>query len=83
MGAHTFFVYFTGIALILAGIAIILNVKSRLAAYLLAVLLLLVALTVQLPPVLNGTDTSGSFFANLLKDIALTGAALFIGSKGK
>ncbi len=82
-GAHTFFVYFTGIALILAGIAIILNVKSRLAAYLLAVLLLLIALTLQLPPVLNGTDTSGSFFASLLKDMALAGAALFIGSKGK
>ena len=81
-GAHTFFVYFTGVALILAGVAIIINVKSRLAAYLLALMLLMIALTIQLPPVLNGTD-DGSHFASLLKDIALTGAALFIGSKGK
>ena len=81
--AATFFVYFSGLALILAGVAIIINVKSQLAAYLLAALLLIIALTIQLPPVIHGTDTTGSFFAGLLKDIALTGAALFIGSKGK
>jgi uncharacterized membrane protein YphA (DoxX/SURF4 family) len=80
--AHTFFVYLTGAGLLLAGIAIILNVKSRLAGYLLAAMLLIIALAIHLPPVINGTD-DGSHFANLLKDLALTGAALFIGGKGK
>ena len=80
--AHTFFVYLTGAGLLLAGIAIAINVKSRLAAYLLAGMLLIIVLTVHLPPVVNGSD-DGTHYAHLLKDLALTGAALFIGSKGK
>ncbi len=80
--AHTFFVYLTGAGLALAGIAIVINVQARLAAYLLAALLLIIALTIHLPPVINGTD-DGNHYANLLKDLGLAAAALFIGSKSK
>jgi len=80
--APTVFIYLTGAGLALAGIAIVINVKPKLAGYLLAAMLLIIALTVHLPPVIHGTD-DGSHYPNLLKDLALTGAALFIASKGK
>ncbi len=79
--AHTFFVYLTGAGLALAGIAIIVNIKARLAAYLLGGMLLIFALSIHLPHVLNGTDPAGMYYASFLKDTGLGAAAFFIGSK--
>ncbi len=79
--APTFFVYLTGAGLALAGIAIIANIKARIAGYLLGGMLLIIALTIHLPHVLDGTDPAGMYYASLLKDTGLAAAAFFIGSK--
>jgi uncharacterized membrane protein YphA (DoxX/SURF4 family) len=77
-------VYVAGLAMILAGISIIINVKARLACLLLALLLLIFILAIHLPKLMGG-DTSGismvtllknAAMVSLLKDSALLGAAL-------
>lgn len=73
-------VYITGVALILAAVALIVNKKARLAMTLLGVMLLIFAITVHLPGFLQQDHYSS---ANFLKDLALSGAAFFIGSKLK
>ena len=73
-------VYVTGIALVLAALAFILNKKVKLAAYLLGVLLLMFVLTIHLPHLLDGDQNSMSM---ILKDTGLAAAAFFIGSKNK
>ena len=65
------FVYLTGIALILAAIAIVIGKKAKLATQLLGVMLLLFAVLIHLPNF--GSDPSG-----FLKDLALAGAAWFM-----
>lgn len=68
-------VYLTGVALLAAAVAIIVNRRfGRLAALLLGVLLLSFALTIHLPGVMN-PDTMASSLPNLLKDTALAGGA--------
>ncbi len=69
-----FWVYLTGIALIAAGISILFRMMDYLAAVLLGVLLLIFALTIHLPAVAGGNDAQ---MPNLLKDLALAGAAWF------
>jgi putative oxidoreductase len=66
-------VYISGLALILAGVSIIINVKARLASLLLALLLLIIILGIQLPAVMGGDQMA---MGSLLKDTALLGAAL-------
>lgn len=66
-------IYFSGLALILAGVSIIINVKARLATLLLALLLLVIILAIHIPATLGGDQKSVSV---LLKDISLLGAAL-------
>jgi putative oxidoreductase len=73
--APIFWVYLTGVALILAAIAIIINKKGRLAAILLGVMLIIFALTIHLPGAAEGNQVSSSMF---LKDLALAGAAFAI-----
>ena len=73
-----FWVYFTGAALALAGIAFILNKKVKLAGYLLGVLLLIFVLTIHLPHLIAGDQMAMSM---ILKDTGLAAAAFFIGSK--
>lgn len=73
-------VYATGVALILAGIAIIINKKARIAAVLLGIMLTLFALLVHLPGMNNAFESS---FPNLLKDLSLAGAAFFLSSRLK
>jgi len=68
-------VYITGVALILAAVAIIINRLSSLASLLLGILLLSFALTIHLPLVMGGDMNAMS---SLLKDTALAGAAFFI-----
>lgn len=66
-------VYFSGLALILAGVSIIINVKARLATLLLALLLLIFIVAIHIPATLGGDQKSVSI---LLRDISLLGAAL-------
>lgn len=66
-------VYISGLALILAGVSIVINVKARLASLLLALLLLLIIVGIHLPQASGGDQTAVS---SMLKDLALLGAAL-------
>lgn len=70
-------VYFTGIMLILAAVAVVLGKKAKLATQLLGLMLLLFAVLVHLPGGLNGNTQSMSIF---FKDVALAGGAWFISS---
>jgi uncharacterized membrane protein len=69
--APLIFVYLTGIALILAAIAIIIGKKAKLATQLLGLMLLLFALLIHL-------QNFGSDPSMFLKDLALAGAAWFM-----
>ena len=64
-----FWVYLTGLGLILAAVAILIQKKARLASLLLAAMLIIFVLTIHLPGL-------GDSMPNLLKDAALAGAAL-------
>ncbi len=68
-----FWVYLTGLGLILAAVSIIIQKKARLACFLLAAMLILFVLTMHVPGL--STDMQDSM-PNLLKDTALAGAAL-------
>lgn len=68
-----FWVYLTGLALILAALAIIIQKKARLACLLLAAMLIIFVLTIHLPGLGENMQAS---MPNLLKDTALAGAAL-------
>lgn len=70
-----FWVYFTGIAMIAAGIAIIFGKPARIAGYLLALLLLTYIASIHLPGLIKGNlDAPG----NLLKDLGLMAGAIII-----
>lgn len=69
------FVYLTGIALILAAVAIILNKKAKLAAQLLGLMLISFAILIHLSGFLNQDSVSSAMF---LKDMALGGGAWFL-----
>lgn len=68
-----FWVYLTGLALLSAAISILIQKKARLACLLLALMLIIFALTIHLPSVMGGNESS---MAMLLKDTALAGGAL-------
>lgn len=68
-------IYVTGVALIAAAAAIMVGQQAVLATRLLAVFLLLTALTVHLPAVMGGDQAAMS---NVLKDLALAGGALIL-----
>ena len=69
-------VYVTGAALILAAIAIIIDIQKTLACYLLAAMLIVFVLTLHLKPAMDGN------LGNLLKDTGLAMAAILIGNRG-
>ncbi len=73
--APVIFVYLTGIALILAAVAIILGKKAKLATQLLGLMLALFAVLLWLPGFLNQNPSDSSMF---LKDVALAGSAWFM-----
>lgn len=76
-------VYFTGLAFILAALAIIIGRKARLAGILLGILLLLFVLLIHVPAYLHAPDAASKMMpmVNILKDTGLAAAAFFIGSK--
>jgi len=67
-------VYVTGASLLAAAVSIIIGKKDKLATFLLGVFMLLTALTVHLPGVMADANEAGPM-TNLLKDLALAGAA--------
>lgn len=72
-----FWVYLTGLALILAAVAILIGKQAKLATLLLGVMLLSFALLIWFSGFLNGDQTATSMF---LKDTALAGAAFYMSS---
>lgn len=73
-------VYLTGLALIAAGISIIIGKFDKLAALLLALMLILFVILIHLKGALDGDQAS---MAALLKDIMLAGAALMYAAMAK
>jgi len=73
-----FWVYLVGLALIAASVSILIQKKAKLACLLLAILLMIFVLTIHIPA-LFGYGTEGMQLAPImmLKDLALSGAALF------
>ena len=69
-----FWIYFTGVCLILAAIAILIDKQTRLACYLLAAMLLIFGFTLHLRPSFTTT------FALFLKDAAMAMAAILVGN---
>ena len=69
------FVYLTGIALILAAVAIVAGKKAKLATQLLGLMLALFAVLIHLSGFMNQDPVSSSMF---LKDVALAGGAWFM-----
>lgn len=72
-----FWVYLTGVAMIVAAVAILLKREARLACYGLAAMLGVFVLTVHLPGLANPDENMMMMaMVALLKDTALAGAAL-------
>ena len=78
-----FWVYLTGVALILAAISFIINKQVRLAGLLLGTLLLIFALLVHLPGMIHATEDliKWQSMGDLLRDLAMAAGAFYIGSK--
>ena len=73
-------IYVTGAALIAASISMLINKKAKLASLLLGAMLLIFVLTLHLPGALGGDQMS---MTNLLKDLALSGAAFMYSGHAK
>ena len=78
-------IYVTGAAFILAGIAFLLHKQVKLAGYLLALLLIIFVLTIHLPNYLNSgsAEMRQGAFVNILKDTALAAFALYLASNAR
>ena len=78
-------VYIAGAAFILAAISFLTNILVRVAAYLLAAMLLIFVFTIHLPQFLNTADKDYRMatLMNLLKDLALAAFALYIASNAR
>jgi uncharacterized membrane protein YphA (DoxX/SURF4 family) len=72
-----FIMILTGIMLIAASISIITKKFVKLSTILLAILLFLFIVTIHIPHLVHGTDTTATLIA-LLKDISLMGGSLMI-----
>ncbi len=73
-------VYLTGVALLAASISMIIEKKTRLACLLLGVMLLIFVVSIHLPGAMSEDQmASQQSMTNGLKDLALAGAAFFIG----
>jgi uncharacterized membrane protein len=79
-GPAILWVYLTGVAMVAAAISLFTGKQERLATALLGLLLLVFALTVQLPMVMGGDQMA---MPSLLKDLALAGAAFFFSAQAK
>ena len=71
----TIMVYITGVALLAAGVSIIIKKKAALATLLLGVFLILTATLVHVKSLMGGDEMAMS---SILKDVALAGASFFM-----
>ncbi|MEP6712737.1 MAG: hypothetical protein ABJA37_09990 [Ferruginibacter sp.] len=78
-------VYFVGVAFILAGLAFILNRFVSMVGYLLALLLFIFVLTIHLPNYRFSGDKEMRqlAFVNLLKDLALGAFAMYVAANAR
>lgn len=74
-----FWVYLTGAALLAASISILIEKKTKLACVLLGVMLVIFALSIHLPAVIESSGGDATAMTNLLKDLALAGGAWVLG----
>lgn len=72
-----FIMVLTGLLLIAASISIITKKLVRLSTILLAILLFIFILTIHIPHLVNGFDTTATL-VTMLKDISLMGGSLMI-----
>ena len=72
------FVYLTGLSLIAATIAVVINKKVKLAMTLLAVELLLFVVLIHVVSLVGGNEMS---MGMVLKDTSMAGAALYLASQ--
>src|ERR1700712_2352048 len=81
---HIFWVYLTGLALILAAISFLTGKKTRLAGLYLFIYLIIIVLTIHLPAVIRseGSPIVSIALTNMVKDTGLAGAALMIAGSG-
>jgi uncharacterized membrane protein YphA (DoxX/SURF4 family) len=70
-------VFLTGIALILAGVALLIGKKAHLALLLLGIMLMLFVLLIHIPGLFNEQMRQVAI-GNMLKDLALAGAAFYL-----
>ncbi len=77
-----FWIYLTGLALILAGLALIINKRTRIAMLLLALMLLIFAFTVHLPAMIGAEEEAKATreLVQILKNLGLAGGALLAGA---
>lgn len=75
MPFHLFWVYFTGTAMLAAGVSFLIRKQVRLAAFLLACMLLLFILMLH-PLLLSSEPAVGIHWTRFLQDISIMGAAL-------
>lgn len=73
-------VYISGVGFLLAAVAFIIDRYAKLAGYLLAILLLIVVFSVDVPEIVRVSNVSIKmiFITNMLKDAALAMAAILI-----
>lgn len=76
------FIYISGIGLLLAAVAFMIDRMARLAGYLLALLLLIIIFTVDIPGAIHASEHTvrSMFITNTLKDGAIAMAAIIIGN---
>ena len=78
-----FWVYLTGAALLAASISMLIEKKTKLACVLLGVMLVIFALSIHLPAVIESGGEDAASMTNLLKDLALAGGAWVLGGNYK
>lgn len=78
--AHKILVYLTGICLLLAAIAFIINRYAKAAGYLLAVMLLIIIFTIHVPGMMHAADEGSKmmFTTNAIKDLGLAMTTIII-----
>lgn len=77
-----FWVYLTGVALMAAGISIIMNKFTKISTLLLGILLLIFVLTIHLPG-LSNPQTMQMAMAGFMKDTMLAGAAFMFSARSE
>lgn len=79
---HVFWTYFAGVALILAGLGIILNIQLRLAAILLGVMLFLWLVMLHLPrAIANPYGDDGNEWTGVFEILGFSGIAFLLAGK--